>query len=947
MGGGGETLSINEAFAVTAGGGSVALSWTGVPGASSYRVYRGATSHGESEYLTSAGAVTSFTDTGLPAVQAPSGPPLTSNVTSSETTVALDWNASAADVQAALENLHDLGRGNVVVSKNDGVYVLRFQGTLGDSAQIQLIATNVSLQKGVEPLGGGTSPATAVNTVVGSATVTTRANGTVAGQTNPVQALTVNHGPCVDAPSVDGGLLTGPATVTTRMDGIDYYGISTLNINSGQGTDIWNVQGTSPGDNGFAAAGGVAVTNIATNSNPASTGNDRAYVSSNSDLDANSAVNSFIFTTGNMDDVRGVLNIDLGAPRPRLFMSDEGSSVGDSVVITRNIAEIASPAKLDLTGQIFISGLAPAAVSYKAGGNFFDGVSYWTGSGKDTVSIDATVGPDAANRTPTALNTGLGNTTVTFNLHAGTDGFFVLDGSGGSATGTVMAPWTHTAPPPGTNDNTIDAHLSTLPLVIFGGFGNDTIIGGQAGDIIAGDFARVQYTDLAGTKLLAQFGYGGRGDMVSDQVLDPRWVYSFVPDLTVGGNDTLYGNGGDDILIGGKGNDAIDGGAGDDLIFGDNVQLYRRDVNPYAVGDITNPRFQTLSGTQIYSTATATLGQALNDGIARTYRDANGSSAPAWAEYQIKNLYQSTDPAIAPPGSFGNDYIAGGPGDDMIFGQGGNDTIQGDGSIDYRPGTTLGSCLSGTVGAADWNLALLVGACRDAATTAVPTGTLHLNASVDNLGSVAGTDPGRAGADGSDYIEGGAGSDVIFGNQGQDDIVGGNSDLFTLDTPAKRQDLPNMIFGGSGTDVARLDMGDATVDAHAHDSDAIVANNGDIIRLVGTSGTPKVGFLAFAYDNFAGATDHIVPRAVKLLDYTPGAPPLLGHPGPLVTGLQATNQVGDIGAGAVVGGQAQGTEIHGEKGDDFISGGPGTDILFGGRPHASLTAGHRPQHSAG
>src|SRR5258708_14923570 len=98
-----------------------------------------------------------------------------------------------------------------------------------------------------------------------------------------------------------------------------------------------------------------------------------------------------------------------------------------------------------------------------------------------------------------------------------------------------------------------------------------------------------------------------------------------------------------------------------------------------------------------------------------------------------------------------------------------------------------------------------------------------------------------------------------------------------------------MSFGGSGTDVARLDMGDATVNAHAHDSDAIVANNGDIIRLVGTSGTPKVGFLAFAYDNFAGATEHIVPRAVTLLDYTPGGPDLLVQAGAVVSCLQSAH----------------------------------------------------------
>src|SRR5260370_42470726 len=126
----------------------------------------------------------------------------------------------------------------------------------------------------------------------------------------------------------------------------------------------------------------------------------------------------------------------------------------------------------------------------------------------------------------------------------------------------------------------VNGHDSTLPLVIFGGFGNALIVGGQGNDIIAGDFARVQYGPAGAGMPDAEFGYGCRGDIFSDQVLDPRWVYSFVPDLTVGGNDTLYGNGGEDILIGGAGNDAIDGGAGGDLIFGDAVQLFRRDVIP-------------------------------------------------------------------------------------------------------------------------------------------------------------------------------------------------------------------------------------------------------------------------------------------------------------------------------------------------------------------------------
>src|SRR5260370_29061794 len=75
-----------------------------------------------------------------------------------------------------------------------------------------------------------------------------------------------NRGAGVDTVSVDTNLLTGPfatATVTTRMDGIDYYGLSTLSIQSG--SDIWSVQGTSPGANGFEATSSIAVTNIASN----------------------------------------------------------------------------------------------------------------------------------------------------------------------------------------------------------------------------------------------------------------------------------------------------------------------------------------------------------------------------------------------------------------------------------------------------------------------------------------------------------------------------------------------------------------------------------------------------------------------------------------------------------------------------------------------------------
>src|SRR5262249_25616529 len=143
---------------------------------------------------------------------------------------------------------------------------------------------------------------------------------------------------------------------------------------------------------------------------------------------------------------------------------------------------------------------------------------------------------------------------------------------------------------------------------------------------------------------------------------------------SIGAADTLYGEGGDDILDGGTGNDMIDGGLGKDLIFGDNVTLDRTSTR----GNLTNPRFETLSGTQIYSTATATAGQVLVNGVWQ--RDPSG--APAGSDSRITLLDHANNTAA---NLYGNDYIAGGGGNDQIFGELGNDVIMGDGSIDFRP----------------------------------------------------------------------------------------------------------------------------------------------------------------------------------------------------------------------------------------------------------------------
>src|SRR4029453_9127329 len=115
--------------------------------------------------------ISDFTDLGgLGTTDTPKAP---TNVVATEKAIDLAFNATAAEVQDALEDLPHVGLGNVAVTLNDDVYVLRFQGSLSDSRVHQLFASNglIPLTKQVEQLGGTLGAGTA------SATVTMRYTG--------------------------------------------------------------------------------------------------------------------------------------------------------------------------------------------------------------------------------------------------------------------------------------------------------------------------------------------------------------------------------------------------------------------------------------------------------------------------------------------------------------------------------------------------------------------------------------------------------------------------------------------------------------------------------------------------------------------------------------------------------------------------------------------------
>ena len=182
-------------------------------------------------------------------------------------------------------------------------------------------------------------------------------------------------------------------------------------------------------------------------------------------------VAGFDFLPGHMDLVTGQLNIDAGEGFDQMLMiSDEAATVGDpNIVITDQQPDASFP-----NHEIYITGLAPAGISYRsaAGGDYGGGITIWTSRADDVLTIDGTH-ERAGLRTVTTVNTNSGEDHVTVDLSDGVatpgrDGFFVLNTEA--------------------DNDVVDASASTRSLVIFGGDGElDKIRGGQGDDVIFGD----------------------------------------------------------------------------------------------------------------------------------------------------------------------------------------------------------------------------------------------------------------------------------------------------------------------------------------------------------------------------------------------------------------------------------------------------------------------------
>ncbi len=327
-------------------------------------------------------------------------------------------------------------------------------------------------------------------------------------------------------------------------DGIDYANMEFINIGSGSGNDVVDVESTAAGSlTTIATFGGDATVNVS------------------SDAPINS---------GNLDGIEGELTLLMGAGVNELNISDKGSTVADdNILITQNR----------------ITGLAPAAINYFTGGRYDKGVNIWFGEGSDTATVTST---HADSITTIRANDGDDRITAVDADASADDGVLILLGENGNDT-LDAGSW-HSATIMFGDDGDISysrdvKNMDSLLSVSSNRFdegGEDTLIGGSDSDILIGGTGADILIGNGGDDLV--FGDNAQVNFVNGL---PALMQTFnlYPDDEAqagidipGGNDVIEGNAGNDKLFGGNGEDRLFGGSGDDILLGDGGKVRVNDT---------------------------------------------------------------------------------------------------------------------------------------------------------------------------------------------------------------------------------------------------------------------------------------------------------------------------------------------------------------------------------
>jgi hypothetical protein len=303
---------------------------------------------------------------------------------------------------------------------------------------------------------------------------------------------------------------------------VAYSNIDDLIIPLGyQGNVVGNIRGSSANHTYIEALAGE---------------DDKFFISSDANENHATALEVEVLY-GLLDYIRGHVHIELNSGRHRLFVSDCFSEIPKGVG-TNGFLEITNSSITNLGddfGDIFFS---------TTGGHWLDDFTLWFGNGGDQILVTSIPTHETnTTRITTSVHAGKGDDTIHVVLDWDAHGaaLFVANGQ--------------------EDDDVIDARNSTMPMILFGDGGGDTLYGGVNENILIGDYGQIFWVDESGTTVARQGG-GGYGDFTDNTLRHPRLIESLYPPLITNwvptnnfdsGSDTIHGNGARDLIFGSGG----------------------------------------------------------------------------------------------------------------------------------------------------------------------------------------------------------------------------------------------------------------------------------------------------------------------------------------------------------------------------------------------------------
>ncbi|MCC0064872.1 MAG: Hint domain-containing protein [Defluviimonas sp.] len=410
----------------------------------------------------------------------------------------------------------------------------------------------------------------------------------------------------------------------------------------------------------------------------------------------------------------------------------------------------------------------------------------------------------------------------------------------GAGNDTVLAGAGNDTIDGGTGADSMNGGAGDDTFLLSGTFGNDTIIGGEAGEtqgdlvdstaITANEtltFTANEAGTLASGSSTATFSQIERFALGSgNDTVNASATTAGVNVDAGGGNDSMLGGSGNDTLAGGAGNDTIDGGAGaDSIVAGDGDDTIKL-TGTFGNDTIIGGEAGETQGDLVDSTA-ITANETLTFTANEAGTLASGSSTATFSQIERFALGSGNDTVNASATTAGVNVDAGG-GNDSMLGGSGNDTLAGGAGNDTIDGGAGADVLTG--GAGDDRFVLANGFGNDTITggetgetqgdtldasgvttsgtltySGAEAGTLTTSGSTASFSQIeavklgSGNDTVNATAAGSGVnVDTGAGNDLILGSSGNDTIAGGSG----MDT----------ITGGAGNDVINLGAGDGVAD---------------------------------------------------------------------------------------------------------------------------------------